>query len=115
MTNKKKIVYNISTKNEGENLEGAKKMKVTIKAKDGYKVIHEKNDKNNIFVLDGDEILFNGRLRTWEDFEDEVKNGNNEMAFEMEVFITTKWNKFVHWVDLETDEDFITTVTNEKK
>lgn len=88
---------------------GEKKMKVTIKAKDGYKVIHEKNDKNNISVFDGEEILFNGRLRTREDFEDEVKNGNNEMTLEMEVFITKKGDKFVYMVDLETGEDFITT------
>lgn len=85
-------------------------MKVTIKAKDGYRVICEKNDKNNIFVCDGDEILFKGRRRTWEDFEDEVINGNNEMAAEMEVFITKKGNKFVYWVDLERGEDFITKV-----
>ena len=85
-------------------------MKVTIKAKNGYKVIHGKNDKNNIFVFDGEEILFNGRLRTREDFENAVKNGNNEMALEMEVFITTKGNKFVYWLDLETGEDFITNV-----
>lgn len=90
-------------------------MKVTIKAKDGFKVVHGKNDKNNIFVCDGEEILFNGRLRTWEDFEDEVKNGNNEMAVEMEVFITTKGNKFVYWSDLETGEDFVTKVDEQKK
>lgn len=85
-------------------------MKVTIKAKDGYKVIHGKNDKNNIFVLEGEEILFNGRLRTREDFEDEVKKGNNKMTLEMEVFITNKGNKFVYLLDFETGEDFITKV-----
>lgn len=82
----------------------------TIRAKDGYKVRHGKKDKNNIWVYDGKKLLFRGRLRTWNDYNDECKNGNNEMAVKMEVFTTVKGNQFIYWADLETDEDFITKV-----
>ena len=85
-------------------------MKDTIEAQDGYKVRHGKKDKNNIWVFDGIRLLFRGRLRTRDDFNDECQNGNNEMAVEMEVFTTVKGNQFIYWADLETGENFITKV-----
>ena len=85
-------------------------MRNTIKAKVGYVVWHRKNNPDKITVCDGDDILFKGEQRSWEDYKDEVLDEGNEMAHKCEVFTTVKGNQFIYWRDEESDEDFITKV-----
>lgn len=85
-------------------------MKDTVTAKTAYKVFHSKTNPCNIRVRDGQDILFDGVERTWDDYIDECVKGNNEMALQMDVFTTDRGNQFVYWIDLETGEDFISRV-----
>ena len=85
-------------------------MRNTIKAKVGYVVWYHKNEPNKVIVCDGDDVLFEGEKRSWEDYKDEVLDEGNEMAHKCEVFTTVKGNQFIYWRDEESDEDFITKV-----
>ena len=85
-------------------------MRNTIKAKVGYVVKHLKSDPDTIRLYDGDECLFQGTLRTYEDYIDECVNGNDETAVKCEVFTTVKGNQFVYWRCEEFDEDYLTKV-----
>ena len=85
-------------------------MRNTIKAKVGYEVRRLKSKPDAIRVYDGDEFLFQGTLRTYEDYVDECVNGNDETAVRCEVFTTVKGNQFVYWRDEEADWDLITKI-----
>lgn len=85
-------------------------MRNTIKAKNGYIVKQLKSDPNRVRVYDGDEFLFEGERRSYEDYVEEVVNEGNEMARKCEVFTTTKGNQFVYWRDEEADWDLITKI-----
>lgn len=85
-------------------------MRNTIKAKVGYVIWHYASEPNKLIVCDGDDVLFEGEHRSWEDYKEEVLKGRNEMAHKVEVFTTMKGNQFIYWRDEESDEDFITKV-----
>lgn len=90
-------------------------MKDTIKAKIGYivKYLYNKETKERTGfanVYDGEEKLYRAEMRTFEDYKDEVLQGNNECAGLMEIFTTEKGNQFIYWVDFETGEDFLTKI-----
>lgn len=85
-------------------------MKNTIKAKNGYIVKQLKSDPTQVRVYDGDELLFEGERRSYEDYVEEVVNEGNEMARKCEVFTTVKGNQFVYWRDEEADWDLITKI-----
>lgn len=85
-------------------------MRNTIKAKVGYVVKHLKSDYDTIRLYDGDRLLFQGTLRTYEDYVDECVNGNDETAVKYEVFTTVKGNQFVYWRCEEYDEDYLTQI-----
>ena len=85
-------------------------MRNTIKAKVGYVIWSKKSKPNKVIVCDGDDVLFEGERRSWEDYKNEVLDYGNEMAHKVEVFTTVKGNQFIYWRDEETDEDFITKV-----
>lgn len=90
-------------------------MKDTIKAENGYRVVYLRNKETKektgfAKVYDGNNCLMIAEIRSYEDYEDEVINQNNEMATLYEVFTTTKENQFLYWRDIETDEDFITKI-----
>ena len=74
-------------------------MRNTIKAKVGYEVRHLKSKPDTIRLYDGDECLFQGTLRTYEDYVDECVNGNDETAVQ-----------YVYWRDEEADWDLITKI-----
>ena len=90
-------------------------MRNTIKAKVGYVVWHRKSNPDKITVCDGDDILFKGEQRSWEDYKDEVLDEGNEMAHKVEVFTTVKGNQFIYWRDEENDWDLITKVEKNKE
>ena len=85
-------------------------MRNTIKAKVGYEVRHLKSKPDTIRVYDGDNFLFEGEMRTYEDYVDELVNGNDETAVRCEVFTTVKGNQFVYWRCEEYDEDYLTKI-----
>lgn len=90
-------------------------MKDTIKADNGYIVKYLQNKKTKertgfANVYDGEKHLFTAEMRTYEDYKDEVLQGNNECAGIMEIFTTKKGNQFIYWVDYETNEDFLTKI-----
>ena len=85
-------------------------MRNTIKAKVGYVIWFKKSKPNKVIVCDGDDVLFEGEMRSYEDYVEEVVNEGNEMAVKCEVFTTTKGNQFVYWRDEEADWDLITKV-----
>lgn len=85
-------------------------MRNTIKAKVGYVIWHYASEPNKLIVCDGDDVLFEGEYRSWEDYKEEVLDEGNEMAHKVEVFTTVKGNQFIYWRDEESDEDFITKV-----
>lgn len=85
-------------------------MRDTIKAKTGYVVKHLKSDPNTIRLYDGDNFVFQGELRTYEDYVNECVNGNDETAVKYEVFTTVKGNQFVYWRCEEYDEDYLTKI-----
>lgn len=85
-------------------------MRNTIKAKVGYVVKRLKSDPNTIRLYDGDNFLFQGTLRTYEDYVDECVNGGDETAVKYEVFTTVKGNQFVYWQSREYDEDYLTQI-----
>ena len=85
-------------------------MRNTIKAKVGYVIWHYASEPNKLIVCDGDDVLFEGEHRSWEDYKEEVLEGGNEMAHKVEVFTIMKGNQFIYWRDEESDEDFITKV-----
>ena len=85
-------------------------MRNTIKAKVGYEVRHLKSNPDTIRVYDGDECLFQGTLRTYEDYVDECKNGGDETAVQYEVFTTVEGNQFVYWRCEEYNEDYLTKI-----
>ena len=85
-------------------------MRNTIKAKVGYIVKRRKSDPTQVRVYDGEDFLFEGEMRSYEDYVEEVVNEGNEMAVKYEVFTTTKGNQFVYWRDEEADWDLITKV-----
>ena len=85
-------------------------MRDTITANVGYVVRHLKNNPDTIRLYDGDELLFQGTLRTYEDYVDECVCGNDETAVQYEVFTTVKGNQFVYWRSEEFDEDYLTKI-----
>ena len=85
-------------------------MRNTIKAKVGYVIWHYASEPNKLIVCDGDDVLFEGERRSWEDYKEEVLDEGNEMAHKVEVFTTVKGNQFIYWRDEESNEDFITKV-----
>ena len=85
-------------------------MRNTITANVGYVVRHLKNNPDTIRLYDGDELLFQGTLRTYEDYVDECVNGNDESAVQYEVFTTVKGNQFIYWRSEEYDEDYLTKI-----
>lgn len=85
-------------------------MRNTIKAKVGYEVRRPKSKPDAVRVYDGDEFLFQGTLRTYEDYVDECVNGNDETAVQYEAFTTVKGNQFVYWRCEEYDEDYLTKI-----
>lgn len=85
-------------------------MRNTIKAKVGYVIWFKKSKPDKVIVCDGDDVLFEGEKRSWEDYKHEVLDEWNEMAHKVEVFTTVKGNQFIYWRDEEADEDFVTKV-----
>lgn len=85
-------------------------MRNTIKAKVGYEVRHLKSKPDTIRVYDGDDFLFQGTLRAYEDYVDECVKGGDETAVQYEVFTTVKGNQFVYWRCEEYDEDYLTKI-----
>ena len=85
-------------------------MRNTIKAKVGYEVRHLKSKPDTVRVYDGDNFIFEGEMRTYEDYVDELVNAGNEAAHKCEVFTTVKGNQFVYWRDEEADWDLITKI-----
>lgn len=85
-------------------------MKDTIKAKNGYIVKVRKSDPTQVRVYDGEDFLFEGEKRDYEDYVEELVNAGNEAARRCEVFTTTKGNQFVYWRDEEADWDLITKI-----
>ena len=85
-------------------------MRNTIKAKVGYVIWYRRKEPNKVIICDGDDVLFRGERRSWEDYKEEVLDDGNEMAHKVEVFTTVKGNQFIYWRDEESDEDFITKV-----
>lgn len=85
-------------------------MRNTIKAKVGYEVRRLKSNPNCVGVYDGDECLFQGILRTYEDYVDECVEGGDETAVRCEIFTTVKGNQFVYWRCEEYDEDYLTKI-----
>lgn len=85
-------------------------MRNTIKAKVGYEVRHLKNKPDTVRVYDGENFLFQGTLRTYEDYVDECVEGGDETAVRCEVFTTVKGNQFVYWRCEEYDEDYLTKI-----
>lgn len=88
-------------------------MKNTIKAKKGYKVVKIKDEQrdNMCLLKDGDERIMLAELRSYKDYIDECKNGNDETAEKMEVFTTEKSNQFIYWRSNEIDADYLTKVS----
>ena len=75
----------------------------------------EKKKFNVQIVEDGASAIVAGssfKVRAFEDYEDEVINGENECAyvFVYHTLIDQNGDEFVLWGDRETDEDFITYV-----
>lgn len=97
-------------------------MRVTIKPEVGYRVRHAKPETVSdtfidslgydkpVILMDGSDAIMVAGLRSLEDYIDECKNGNNEMATFCERFTTIKGNQFVYWRDEETDDDFLTLI-----
>ena len=85
-------------------------MRNTIKAKNGYIVKQRKSDPNQVRVYDGEDFLFEGERRSYEDYVEEVVNEGNEMARKCKVFTTVKGNQFVYWRDEEADCYLITKI-----
>ena len=85
-------------------------MRNTIKAKIGYEVRRLKSKPDTVRVYDGDNFIFEGEMRTYEDYVDELVNAGNEAARKCEVFTTVKGNQFVYWRDEEADWDLITKI-----
>ena len=85
-------------------------MKDTIKAKNGYIVKQRKSYPTQVRIYDGEDFLFEGERRSYEDYVEELIEAGNEAARKCEVFTTTKGNQFVYWRDEETDWDLITKI-----
>lgn len=85
-------------------------MKDTIKAKNGYIVKQRKSDPTQVRIYDGEDFLFEGERRSYEDYVEELIEAGNEAARKCEVFTTTKGNQFVYWRDEEADWDLITKI-----
>ena len=85
-------------------------MRNTIKAQNGYIVKQRKSDPTQVRVYGGEDFLFEGERRSYEDYVEEVVNEGNEMARKCEVFTTVKGNQFVYWRDEEADWDLITKI-----
>lgn len=92
-------------------------MKITIKAKVGYKVRRlNKIDEVGLLLgydkpcmlIDGNDPVMIAGLRDEKDYRDEVVFCGNEAARKCEIFKTEKGNIFVYWRDEEADKDFIT-------
>ena len=52
-------------------------MRNTVKAKVGYVIWFKKSKPNKVIVCDGDDVLFKGERRSWEDYKDEVLDDGN--------------------------------------
>ena len=85
-------------------------MRNTIKAKNGYIVKQRKSDPTQVRVYDGEDFLFEGERRSYEDYVEEVVNEGNEMAKRSELFTTTKGYQFIYWRDDEADWDSMTKI-----
>lgn len=85
-------------------------LKITIKAQRYYRVQYANNSISFCTVYDGDRALFNATARRYQDFVEEVLQGENEAAVHCETFITRMGNKFVYWRDEENDSDYISKV-----
>jgi len=85
-----------------------KNYKITLKAKDGYKVSlgHEKTTLRPMRLLrDGTNIVMCAYDMSYEDFLENMED--NEMFGYLEVFKTIKGNKFIYARDNEIDEDYL--------
>lgn len=87
-------------------------MLVTIHAKDVYRVYRLKGEPEPQYALlkDGKEPVMLAEIRSYYDYQDEVKFHGNECAHACECFVTAKGNKWIYWRDEETDEDFLTLI-----
>lgn len=73
-----------------------------------YQVFKSKTHENKRYIALNDMVLRSAKIRSYEDYEDEVLNKGNEMTGIAMVFVTQKGNKFALWFDTETGETFIT-------
>lgn len=65
-------------------------------------------DFTNRTLLNHNKIEMVAEYKSFEEFEDEVLNENNEMARVVEMFITKKGNKYIYWRDDEINADYLT-------
>ena len=87
------------------------KMKDTIKAINGFRVVKVKNiitGDVGYRIDDGMKPLFVAQKRSYVDYKDEERQ--NEMFRFCEVFTTDKGNQFIYWRDDEIDADYITKI-----
>lgn len=84
-------------------------MKVTIKAKVGYRVRYNK-EKTKALVFDGESAIMGAEVLSYNCFLQEMQY--NEQAVLCEVFETVKGNKFVYFRDEEIDADYIAEIPN---
>lgn len=102
-------------------------MKETIKAEVGYHIIYSKKDEiidgtkikqlsfipqdsKICYLFDGSKYIIFAKLRSYEDYIDECKNGNNECAQFKECFKTIDGKKYIYWCDTEINRDFLTEI-----
>lgn len=97
-------------------------MRVTIKAKVGYRVRRIKPEEVYdsfvdslgydvpVVLFDGSDVIMIAGLRSLQAYTDECKNGGDETARFCECFTTIKGNKYVYWRSEEFDEDFLTLI-----
>lgn len=89
------------------------KSTITATSPKGFivKHAHSRNTGTEYRILyDGERTIMAATPRTYSDFCNEVRKGNNESARFCECFRTAKGNTFIYWRDEETDEDFLTKV-----
>lgn len=83
-------------------------MKVTIKAKVGYRVragYNRTTGEKIAYVYDGEETLMRAKYISSGEFCAEI--GQNEAFHICEIFTTVKGNTFAYGRDEEIDEDYI--------
>ena len=89
-----------------------KNFKVTINAKNGYRVRKyfvdkegRKVDERMRFLYDGDNLVMEAYTMSYEDFLDNMED-NEEFGY-LEVFETIHGNKYIYARDEEADEDYL--------